>query len=344
MMRSFLIPILVTCSLAPGSGWAQNAAQPEALKMEGAVAMTHDPSIARDGNTYYVFATGRARGDGQLPIRCSEDLHTWRMCGKVFNAIPAWIHETSQDTKDLWAPDISFTHGEYRLYYVFSIFGKRTSGIALMTNKTLDPNAAGYGWVDKGLVLRTSEADDYNAIDPAYVEDEKGKGWLAFGSYWMGIKMRAVDVDTGLLSDKQKKMYSLAQREGGPEGNAVEAPYVVAHDKYYYLFVSFGFCCRGAQSTYRVMVGRSKKVTGPYKDKSGKKMMDGGGTEVLSGNAEWVGPGGESVMHDRDGTDVMVFHAYDMVTGRPQLQISRIAWRDGWPEAALSTDPPAARP
>jgi len=322
-MRAFLIGLVVLLQTTGNL--------PEAIKVAGLVP-THDPSIAREGDTYYVFATGRARDGGQIPIHCSEDLKVWRGCGKVFAAVPDWIQKVSPGTRDLWAPDISFEHGEYRLYYAYSIYGKRTSGIALMTNKTLDPTGEGYAWVDKGLVISTSQEDDFNAIDPAYTEDDKGKGWLAFGSYWSGIKMREVDTATGLLSGK--KQYSLAKREDGPEESSLEAPSVLEHEGYYYLFVSVGFCCRGARSTYRTMVGRAKKVTGPYVDAIGKKMMDGGGTVLLAGNSVWAGPGGETVMHDKD-RDLMVFHAYDRVTGRPQLQVSTMVWVDGWPKVAM---------
>ncbi len=303
---------------------------PVGIKVQGMVG-AHDPSIAREGATYYVFATGGAPGGGQLPIRCSEDLRVWRMCGRVFDALPGWIASASPGTRDLWAPDISFTHGEYRLYYAYSVFGKQTSGIALATNKTLNPASPDYRWVDKGLVLSSSAADDFNAIDPAYVEDKHGKGWLAFGSFWTGIKVMEIDTATGLLA-RDRKTYSLARREDG--GHAVEAPYVLAHGGHYYLFVSFDACCRGAKSTYRTMVGRSDKVTGPYVDASGRKMMEGGGSEVLVGNAMWAGPGGESAMHDGD-RDLMVFHTYDAATGRTQLQVSTIAWVDGWPRIAL---------
>jgi len=93
------------------------AQAPVVYHLEGDYAMTHDPSIAKDGSTYYVFATGKALEGGQFPIRCSEDLIHWRHCGHVFDSIPAWIQQRSPGTQELWAPDISFSHGVYRLYY-----------------------------------------------------------------------------------------------------------------------------------------------------------------------------------------------------------------------------------
>jgi arabinan endo-1,5-alpha-L-arabinosidase len=84
------------------------------------------------------------------------------------------------------------------------------------------------------------------------------------------------------------------------------------------------------------MVGRSHKVTGPYVDAAGKPMLEGGGTQLLMANSRWLGPGGESILQRPEG-DIIVFHAYDAVTGKPALQISTLAWQDGWPHAALGT-------
>lgn len=334
---------LLLCGYAPLTPHAQ---EPHALTLQGDFPFTHDPSIAKDGGTYYVFATGKAPDGGQFPIRCSPDLKQWKLCGHVFDQIPAWILQRSPGTKELWAPDISFEHGVYRLYYAYSLFGKNTSGIALAVNKTLDPKSPDYQWVDKGLVLESKAADDFNAIDPNYIEDAHGNAWLAFGSFWGGIKMRALDAKTGLLASADTRVYSLSSRSRPaspepskpglpPDWQAVEAPFVIHHGGYYYLFVSWDLCCRGTRSTYRTMVGRSRSVTGPYLDKTGTPMAEGGGSQLLSPNARWLGPGGESVLQEKDGSDLLIFHAYDAVTGRPALQISTINWRDDWPEAAL---------
>jgi arabinan endo-1,5-alpha-L-arabinosidase len=335
-------------------GMSASAQTPRAYHLQGDYVFTHDPSIAKDGGTYYVFATGKAQGGGQLPVRCSEDLEHWRMCGHVFDAIPQWMQEKSPGTKELWAPDISFEHGEYRLYYAYSLFGVNTSGIGLATNKTLDAKSPNYKWVDHGLVLESKASDDFNAIDPNYIEDAQHHAWLSFGSFWGGIKMRALDAETGMLSRSDMKLYSLAARPKPehpepqkfdpehptlpPDWQAIEAPFIVSHGGYYYLFASAGLCCRGVRSTYRTIVGRSKSVAGPYLDKTGTPMMQGGGTLLLGANKRWLGPGGESVLHQADGTDLIVFHAYDATTGRPSLQISSLIWQDGWPVAALGEE------
>ncbi len=346
-LRSLLIAALfASVPCAP-------AQEPHALALTGDVLYTHDPSIAKDGDTYYVFATGKGPDGGQFPIRCSTDLKDWHLCGHVFDAIPAWVHERSPGTKDLWAPDISFEHGEYRLYYAYSLFGVNTSGIGLAVNKTLNAKSPDYKWVDKGLVLESRASDDFNAIDPNYVEDAKEHAWLSLGSFWTGIKMRALNAQTGMLSTTDTKEYALATRARPdpvpppqkfdpehptlpPNWQAIEAPFIIPHGGYFYLFVSWDLCCRGTRSTYHTMVGRSRSVTGPYVDKTGKDMELGGGTPLLSANARWLGPGGESVLREKDGSDLIVFHAYDATTGKPSLQISTIAWHDDWPEAALA--------
>jgi arabinan endo-1,5-alpha-L-arabinosidase len=333
---------------------AQSGAAPQALQVEGDVEYTHDPSIAKDGDTWYLFGTanGPVR-KGELPIRCSQDLHHWKLCGYVFDKIPDWILKESPKTRELWAPDISYFAGEYHLYYAFSVFGKNTSGIALLTNKTLNPGSPDYHWVDKGLVVQSRLEDDYNCIDPNLVIDEKGQPWLAFGSFWSGIKMRRIDAKTGLLSSADTKLYSLASRKRPPnpppnppglpgDWQAIEAPFIEHHGDYFYLFVSFDLCCRGTKSNYKTMVGRSRSVTGPYVDAGGVPMLDGGGTPLLVGNSRWLGPGGESLLQQKDG-DIIVFHAYDAKTGDAYLQISTLGWVDGWPKAALEGGNPAGQ-
>lgn len=308
----------------------------------GDVAFTHDPSAIKAGKLWYVFATGRAPDGGLLPVRTSDDLIHWKMAGHVFDSMPAWITQASPRTRDLWAPDISFEDGEYRLYYAYSLFGRNTSGIGLATNKTLDPKSPDFKWVDRGLVLASTTTDDFNAIDPNFVKDRHGKEWLVFGSFWSGIKMRELDPSTGKLLASNPTKYSVASRQRHtprvspdaklpPDTTAIEAPYIVRHGSFYYLFVSWDLCCRGLQSTYRVMVGRSKDVTGPYVDRDGVPMEDGGGTQVVAAGPQWVAAGGQSVLLQRGAPDLLVFHAYARADGHPTLEVATISWQDGWP-------------
>ena len=338
--------IWLALSLLCFTGGASLAGEvPHVFSLAGDFAGTHDPSMIKSGETWYVFATGKAPDGGQLAVRCSQDLVNWKLCGHVFAAIPDWIQQRSPGTKDLWAPDISYVNHQYRLYYAYSLFGKNTSGIALATNNTLDPASPDFKWIDRGLVLESKAGDNSNAIDPNFVLDQKGSAWLAFGSFWDGIKMRRLD-DAGMLSQQDSTLYSLARRvkpenaEPAPPNlpanwEAIEAPFLVHHGHYFYLFTSWDLCCRGLKSTYKTMVGRSKSITGPYVDEAGKLLTAGGGTPLLIANARWLGPGGESILLDPKGKDLIVFHAYDAITGRPSMQLSTIDWSGGWPHAAL---------
>jgi arabinan endo-1,5-alpha-L-arabinosidase len=345
MLPAFVLGAILAMGCCSAELAAQRPGQaPHVFELSGDFWGTHDPSIMKEGDTWYVFATGLAP-HGQMAIRCSKDLQGWKHCGQVFTELPEWIRKESPGTKELWAPDISYFDGVYHLYYAYSLFGKNTSGIALATNKALDPTSPDYKWVDQGLVLRSGLGDDFNAIDPNLVMDASGKTWLAFGSFWSGIKMRRIDRATGKLSVKDGHLYALASRERPadapvrtsalpPNWEAIEAPFIIRHGDFYYLFVSWDLCCRGTKSTYRTMVGRSRSVTGPYVDATGRPMLDGGGTQVLVGNQRWLGPGGESLYIGRDQT-IMVFHAYDVETGRPALQVSTVGWKNGWPKVRL---------
>jgi arabinan endo-1,5-alpha-L-arabinosidase len=282
-----------------------------------------------------VFCTGGRPGTGVIPIRTSTDLRRWTLAGYVFEKLPEWATKEIPRPMGAWAPDISFYNGKYHLYYAVSTFGSRNSAIGLATNRTLDPKSPQYQWADEGLVLRSyQDKDDWNAIDPNLFIENKRSVWLNWGSFWGGIKMRCVDPETGKLSTQDTTMYSLASRpRAQPIGGSIEAPFLIRHGGYYYLFVSFDRCCQGVKSTYNVRVGRSRKVTGPYVDKDGKPMTEGGGTLVIEATTKsWRGPGHEAVLQERSG-DYLVFHAYHGTTGRSYLQISTMVWENGWPKA-----------
>ena len=194
-------------------------------------------------------------------------------------------------------------------------------------------------------MLESKAEDNFNAIDPNFALDGNGGEWLIFGSFWDGIKMRRLN-DAGFLSATDSTIYSLARRLKPtdaaqtppglpPDWEAIEAPFLMHRDGYYYLFTSWDLCCRGLKSTYKTMVGRSKSITGPYVDAAGKDLADGGGTEVLVANSRWLGPGGASIYLDSQNRNLIVFHAYDSKTGKPSMQLSTIDWTGGWPHAAL---------
>jgi arabinan endo-1,5-alpha-L-arabinosidase len=291
----------------------------------------HDPVMAKEGKTFYLYSTGPG-----ITFYSSRDMLNWKEEGRVFKDDPAWAR-TVAPTFDgsIWAPDVHFHDGKYYLFYSVSGFGKNTSAIGVTTSPTLDPHAAGYKWSDQGIVLQSVPArDNWNAIDPNVVEDAKGDAWMVFGSFWSGIKMIKLDATHTRLAEPQQ-WHAIAARElpdSAATPNDVEGPHILKKNGYYYLFASWGLCCRKAEITYRVVVGRAKEVTGPYLDRDGKDMLKGGGTPVISGNPTWKGVGHNGA-YTIDGRDLMVAHAYETADDYKQkLKILDIAWdKDGWP-------------
>jgi arabinan endo-1,5-alpha-L-arabinosidase len=303
-------------------------------ELQGDIRNVHDPGIIMEGGTYYLFSTRAG-----IALRCSEDLILWRLCGDVFGHLPQWAVEDVPGLRGLWAPDISYFNGKYHLYYSASTFGSNRSSIGLVTNRTLNPSSDKFKWEDQGKVIGSERSDDWNAIDPNLAFDEAGQPWLSFGSFWSGIKMRKIDAATGKLSTQDKTLYSLASRPRTRDlPGAIEAPAIIFRKGYYYLFVSFDLCCRGVNSTYNIRVGRARRITGPYMDRSGKPMMEGGGTLVVEGlKGRWRGPGHCAILQTMDG-DRLVYHAYDAeARGIPTLRISPIFWdAEGWPSISSS--------
>ncbi|NML66581.1 arabinan endo-1,5-alpha-L-arabinosidase [Hymenobacter sp. RP-2-7] len=295
----------------------------------------HDPVLTRQNGTYYLFGTGNG-----ITVWSSKDRQHWTPEKPVFAAPPAWAVQAVPGFKGhIWAPDISFADGQYSLFYSISTFGKNRSAIGLATNKTLDPQSPDFKWVDHGQVLASVPGRDlWNAIDPNLARDEHGTPWLAFGSFWNGIKLVQLRPDlTGPAELQQWR--TVAQRpraatlaDSLPGGGAIEGPFIFRHAGYYYLFVSFDYCCRGPQSTYKMMVGRARTITGPYLDAAGTPLTQGGGTLVLQGDSNWFGVGHNAVA-TFDNTDYLIFHGYDAHDqGRPKLRIEPLAWSaDGWP-------------
>lgn len=292
----------------------------------------HDPTMAKEGGTFYVFSTGDPAGllgNGNIQIRTSHNLKDWTYTGTVFATKPAWITSALGNIPNLWAPDISFFNGLWHLYYAGSSFGSNNSVIGLATTPTLDPRSPQYHWTDDGMVFRTTTADNFNAIDPSLVTDASGGKWLALGSFWSGVKLIGLDPTTGKPATSSPTVDSIASK---PFPDPEEGAGIVYHDGYYYLFVSVDFCCRGISSTYHIQVGRSTSVTGPYTDAAGTDMNNGGGAEVQGTDAGMIGAGGEFVYQANDGRDYLVYHYYDAFSnGDAWVQIRPLIWVNGWP-------------
>ncbi|MFC3336117.1 arabinan endo-1,5-alpha-L-arabinosidase [Flavobacterium palustre] len=295
----------------------------------------HDPVMIKQKDTYYLYCTGRG-----ISVFSSKDLKNWNPEPAVFNEKPTWVDAIVPDFKNhIWAPDISFHNNQYYLYYSVSAFAKNTSAIALATNTTLDPKDPSYKWVDHGIVIQSiPNRDLWNAIDPNLTFDENNTPWLAFGSFWEGLKMVKLNADLSSIAQPQE-WYTISKRkrtfelqDTNPGDAALEAPFIFKKNGYYYQFLSWDLCCRGKESTYKVVVGRSKNITGPYVDKDGKLLNEGGGTLVVQGDENFYGVGHNSA-YTFDGVDYIVYHAYEVKNnGRPKLEIKELKWdADFWP-------------
>ncbi|SKB87199.1 family 43 glycosylhydrolase [Alkalitalea saponilacus] len=289
--------------------------------------MTHDPVMIREDGVYYMFATGWG-----ITMFSSPDMIHWKHEYPIFTEVPEWIMEIVPDFRGhFWAPDVAYFNDQYYVYYSVSSFGRNTSAIGVVTNKTLNPDSPDYEWVDHGEVIRSIPGvTNWNAIDANIILGEDGTPFMSFGSFWGGLMLAELKPDGLSLAHPIEDLTLLATRTTGE--NPIEAPFIFKKDDYYYLFVSFDFCCRGEESTYKVVVGRSEKVEGEYFDKDGLSMLKGGGTIVVEGGDGYAGVGHNAVVAF-DGVDYLVFHAYDMSRGGGSyLRILPIRWEDGWPE------------
>lgn len=275
----------------------------------------HDPEVTRTPSGDYLLAS---TGHGVQLKRSSDRTH-WTDVGPAFPNGTPWADPYTEGSTHLWAPEIHHANGQYYLWYSASSFGENRSAIFLATSPSGDPGT----WTHQGRVVESGAGDDFNAIDPDVFVDDDGSWWMSFGSFWSGIKMIRLDPATGQRSGSE--LHSLASRGGG----AIEAPSIHHRDGFYYLYVSFDSCCQGADSTYRVMVGRSTSVTGPYLDRAGRSMMNGGGTEILASHGSIYGPGHQTVFSDSDA-DVLMYHYYT-ASGASLLGINLLEYDDGWP-------------
>ncbi len=327
----------------------------------------HDPTMIQADGTYYLFGTGRG-----IQVWSSPDMKTWTHLAPVFATPPAWAAKVAPGFQgDFWAPDISFHDGTYYLYYAVSAFGRNASAVGLATNRTLDPKDPEFRWVDHGVVVRSVPGRDmWNAIDPQLFVDTDGTPWLDFGSFWDGIKLVKLSPDFTKPADPpdwrtiaaRNRYWKLDERDAGDAANptigvdtlypprilqmeqdmqsgSLEAPFIFHAHGWYYLFVSWNRCCRGVNSTYEVVVGRSHDVRGPYLDRQGQKMIDGGGSMVVYGFGDgrrWAA-GGHEAAYTFGGTDYLILHGYDATDqGRSKLIAKPIEWsEDGWPTVSL---------
>ena len=303
--KTFVATAVATCAMAASAAnWT----------LTGDIVI-HDPTIMKEGSMWWTMGTG----DGIQVLYSDSTGKKWTRGTKIFGSPLSWWKTYVPDhgsSNDVWAPDLQTYNGKVWLYYSISTFGSNTSAIGLMSATSVIKG----DWTDKGKVISSkSGTNDYNTIDPNLTIDSSGNPWLVFGSWFSGIKITKLDKST---MKPTGSLTTLAKRSGG-----IEAPVIVYRSGYYYLFTSIDKCCAGVNSTYKITYGRSSSITGPYVDKNGTKMTDGGGTVLDAGNSRWKGPGGQDIS---DG--VIARHAYDATdNGTPKLLINDLNWSSGWP-------------
>jgi arabinan endo-1,5-alpha-L-arabinosidase len=305
---------------APCPGGPFDAASPPTTATLSGNLGAHDPAALVEGAKIYLFATG-------LIAKTSTNLTSWQAATNPLSPLPAWVAQQVPGATNLWAPDISHFGGAYHLYYAASTFGSNKSCIGHATRAALDSGA----WVDQGTTICSNmgQSDNWNAIDPNVIVDDAGIPWLAFGSFWGGLKMIRLDAATGARADTM--LYSIAARP--KDGGALEGPWVFKRCGYYYLFSSFDSCCSDKYD-YNIRVGRSSSVTGPYVDKAGVELMQGGGTLLVAGDSAWIAPGHNAVVTYGDRT-YNIYHALTAKGMTATLRISELVWdADGWPVSA----------
>ncbi len=301
----------------------------------------HDPStMIKQGTNYWIFVTGSG-----IANKYSSDLRNWSAGTAVFpSGPPAWTtNDIPGFTGFFWAPDIAYFNGRYNLYYAAAQGGADiNAAIGLVTSPSLNSPV----WTDQGKVVESyypakanTDTTAFCCIDPSIMVDTNGSVWMSCGSYSAGIFVTQLDPTTGKRLNTSSLTATVVANNwpGGGWGSSEEGSCIYQRGSYYYLFVNFGGCCSGIDSTYNIRMGRSTSVTGPYYDKSGVCLTNGGGTMLLESTGRFIGPGHAAIMND-NGTNWFTFHYYDgNANGYSRLGLMQLNWTaDGWP--ALTND------
>ena len=305
----------------------------------------HDPSsIIIDGSNYYLYGTG----DGILNKRSADGVNWIDEPTGVYTTPPTWTTQAVPSfTGIFWAPDLEYFNGQYHLYYSVSEFGTIDSAIGLATTPTLDRSSPNYGWTDQGKIVQSdaigfespnTDTTFINAIDPSILAASDGRLWMTWGSYSSGIYVTEMDPTTGNRLNTSSLDATLVANNapGGGWGSTLEGASLLEDNGYYYLFFNDGGCCSGTDSTYEIRVGRSTSPTGPFLDKEGVDLRNGGGSIFLDDNGRYIGPGHFERFVDTDNIEYYSTHYYDGdQVGAPKLDRRQLFWTsDDWPSAA----------
>jgi arabinan endo-1,5-alpha-L-arabinosidase len=281
------------------------SAQAQALDGEPYI---HDPStVTQCEGKFYAFGTG---GGGLI----SDDGWTW--------------HSGAVRPGGGAAPDVIHIGDRYYIAYGSTgggLNGGHSGTIHTMWSKTLDPKSPDFKFNDDSVVASSDGVEDCDAIDPSFLLDPTtGRLWLTYGTYFGYIRLVELDPKTGKR---------IAGNQAINIGIDMEATDLIYRDSWYYLLGTHGTCCDGANSTYNIRVGRSKKVAGPYLDNMGIDMLKGGGKLVVAASGRFVGAGHFGRMDLGDGVEKFSCHYEADLnrSGRSVLDIRPLLWKDGWP-------------
>jgi arabinan endo-1,5-alpha-L-arabinosidase len=284
----------------------------------------HDPStvILHEGK-YYSYGTGNG-----LPISISDDGWTWRRAGTLMQSVPGGRQDViARGGNNTWAPDVIRIGDKYFVYY--SAPGTQPkAAIGLLVGKTLDLSSPDYKWEDGGPVVWSDGVEDSNAIDPGvFLDPTNGSLWLTYGSYFGYIRLVQLDPKTGKRLYPDRKPVNIAINS--------EASIMIFREGWYYLLVTHGSCCAGANSSYNIRMGRARKVTGPFLDNMDIDMLQGGGKLFLGSGGRYIGPGHFGLLDLGSGVQKFSCHyEADLDRGGASvLDIRPLLWRDGWPVA-----------
>lgn len=294
--------------------------EPISLGLTGDLEL-FDPSVIFDGEQYWMVSTGAG-----MPVRVSSDLEAFDLLGDAVAGLPAWAADYVPKAGHFWSPDVAYFGGRYHLYYALAGGGGNLACIGHASSPRLGLVGA---WTDDGAPLICTEGDaDWFAIDPSVLVEDDGKAWLLLGSSGTGLKLLELDAAGGRTAALPT---AVAAR---PDGGIIQASAITRHAGFYYVFGSFDQCCRGADSTRSIRFGRSRALLGPYLDREGTPLLEGGGTVLLAGSARWKGPGSNDVLHEGEQSYSFYF-AYDADNGgRTSLRLSTLTWDEDWPRSA----------
>lgn len=286
-----------------------------------------DPTVIRTDEGFYLYAT--QTNSYWIPIYFSKDLVNWEFKRSAFRNATRPKPDVLPDGGAFWAPEIRYINGKYVLYFSWAKWG---DGSKSYTAVATSDSPVGDFLNAKPLLI----TDDFgsNCIDQFYYEED-GKKYMFVGSF-NGIYVTEL-TDDGLSVKRGADGKPVLKKQVC--GRAFEGTNIYKKGKYYYLFASINNCCpnNGMDSKYKVVVGRSENLLGPYVDRKGKDMLDNSWELVLEGDGEtFFGPGHNSIIIPDDaGTDWMIYHSYvkenGAVGGRLGM-LDRIVWSpDGWP-------------